>query len=335
MILKPVKAFLFASLLAFLLGTFWMAGELYTLRPAGGASPVFKLEKGWGARAILRSLGRNGIVRSPAALLTAYHLFYPEESLKAGEYRLDPPARSKDILVMVFRGEILLHPFTIPEGLTAMEIGPLLEEGFSVEAGSVEAAFQKTDLIADWDPQAKNLEGYLFPDTYFFSEDAGAEDIVGAMVAEFRKTFSREWTARAAELGMSIRDVVVLASLVEKETARPEERPLVSAVFHNRLRIRMKLDCDPTIIYALKLEGRNVKRLLTKDLKHPSPYNTYLRPGLPPGPICNPGRPALEAALFPADDDFLYFVSRNDGTHVFSRTFREHQEAVRKYQLKK
>jgi UPF0755 protein len=335
MALRPAKALLFATLLAFLFGTSWMARELYHPHPATGSETVFRLEKGLGANAILRSLGREKIVRSPAALIAAYRLFYSEESLKAGQYRFEFPASGKDVLVRVFRGGILLHPFTVPEGLTARETGDLLGGRLAVESASFESALGRTELIADLDPRATDLEGYLFPDTYFFPEEAGAGDIVEAMVDEFRRTFGEEWRLRAAGLGMEVREIVILASLIEKETGRAEERPLVSAVFHNRLRIGMKLDCDPTILYALKLEGRTVTRLLTKDLKNPSPYNTYLHRGLPPGPICNPGRPALEAALHPADEDYLYFVSRNDGTHVFSRTFRDHQNAVQRYQLKK
>jgi UPF0755 protein len=134
---------------------------------------------------------------------------------------------------------------------------------------------------------------------------------------------------------MSVRDAVILASMIEKETARPEERPLVSAVFHNRLRLGMKLDCDPTVIYGLKLESRYTGRLLSRDMKFPSPYNTYVQAGLPPGPICNPGRSSLEAAWDPAPEKYLYFVARGDGTHQFSRTFEAHQKAVKKYQLKK
>ncbi len=335
MILKPVKAFLFATLLAFHLGTFWMTRELYAPRSGNGGDIVFTLEKGRGASPALRSLAREGIIRSPVSLLMAYRLFFSEESLKAGEYRLGFPAGGKDVLIKMFRGEILLHPFTVPEGLTALEIGDLLEGRFAVEPGALESDLRRTGLIADWDSRATDLEGYLFPDTYHFPEDATSREIIEAMVAQFRKTYGKDWKDRTAELGMEIREVVTLASLIEKETARAEERPLVSAVFHNRLRIGMKLDCDPTIIYALKLEGRSVTRLRTRDLKNPSPYNTYLHRGLPPGPICNPGRPALEAALRPADEAFLFFVSRNDGTHVFSRSFKEHQEAVRKYQLKK
>ena len=159
--------------------------------------------------------------------------------------------------------------------------------------------------------------------------------MVDAMVDQFISVFDLEWRQRAKNLGFSIREIVILASLIEEETSHPEERTLVSATFHNRLRIGMKLDCDPTIIYALKQDNAYTGRLRYRDLKLDSPYNTYIYPGLPPGPICNPGRESLKAALYPADEDYLYFVSKNDGSHQFSRTFREHQNAVNIYQKRK
>jgi UPF0755 protein len=160
-------------------------------------------------------------------------------------------------------------------------------------------------------------------------------DLVAAMIAEFREVFGEDYRRRAADLGMSIRDVVTLASLIEEETALPDERPLVSAVFHNRLKLGMKLDCDPTVAYALKREGHYTGRLLFRDLRFPSPYNTYLHAGLPPGPISNPGKSSLDATLHPARKDFLYFVARGDGSHAFSRTLGEHLDAVKKYRALK
>ncbi|MDW3229705.1 MAG: endolytic transglycosylase MltG, partial [Acidobacteriota bacterium] len=189
--------------------------------------------------------------------------------------------------------------------------------------------------ISDLDSQADNLEGYLFPETYHFSRGIEAEEMVRAMVTQFRKVFGKEQQERAQKLNLTVREVLTMASLIEKETSMIEEKPLVSAVFHNRLRLGMKLDCDPTIIYALKLENRFDGNIRLKDKNLKSPYNTYLYPGLPPGPICNPGYEALEAALYPASVDYLYFVSRNDGSHVFNRSYSEHLKAVSKYQLKK
>ena len=202
---------------------------------------------------------------------------------------------------------------------------------FAEEEDFLEASSQKESL-SFLDKEASSLEGYLLPETYHFPKGTSAKTIIAAMISQFQNVFNEEWRKRASEIGMTIREVVILASLIEKETSIPEERKLVSAVFHNRLKRRMKLDCDPTIIYVLKQEGRFKDRLRTKDLKLDSPYNTYLYPGLPPSPICNPGRETLEAALFPADVKYLYFVSKNDRSHHFSRTFREHQQAVLKYQ---
>ncbi|MCJ7579464.1 MAG: endolytic transglycosylase MltG, partial [Candidatus Aminicenantes bacterium] len=179
------------------------------------------------------------------------------------------------------------------------------------------------------------LEGYLFPETYFFPKGVTSERIVSSMTDQFKDTFTEEWRRKAEELGFTIREIIILASLIEKETSLPEERPIISAVFHNRLKKQMKLDCDPTIIYALKLDGLFKDRLRTKDMKLDSPYNTYLYGGLPPGPIANPGKESIEAALYPSTNDYLFFVAKNDGSHFFSRSFLEHQNAVNKFQRNK
>jgi len=239
------------------------------------------------------------------------------------------------VLIQIFGGRIHLVPVTVPEGLTGDEMAGLLRPGDAAGADAFRRAFLDVSLIADLDPRARDLEGYLFPNTYSLPRTAPEADLVAAMVAEFRQVFGESLRRRAAGLGMSVRDVVTLASLIEEETALPDERPLVSAVFHNLLRIGMKLDCDPTIAYALKREGRYTGRLLTRDLKLPSSYNTYLHAGLPPGPISNPGRTSLEAALHPSPDSYLYFVARGDGGHRFSRTLGEHLDAVKKYRALK
>jgi UPF0755 protein len=335
MFLRTVKAVLFASLLLLPAFTGWLVRELGAPNGGPGRSLFFDVHRGRGVRAVAGGLREAGIVRSGLALTLAYDLFYPRERLKAGEYEFTLPASGKEVLFKIFRGRIYLRPVTVPEGLTGQEIADILRTEAQVAPDSFLAAFHDPSPVADMDSRAKNLEGYLFPDTYFVPRKATAGEFVEVMVGEFRKVLDEAWRRRAAELGLSVRDVVTLASLIEKETARPEERPLVSAVFHNRLRIGMKLDCDPTVIYGLKLENKYSGRLLSRDLKSLSPYNTYAHAGLPPGPICNPGRPSLEAALYPAPENFLYFVARGDGSHRFSRTFSEHEEAVRRFQLKK
>jgi UPF0755 protein len=336
MLLKSIRAALLAGVLLVVAVTGWLAKELMTPVGKASAAVLFEVEKGRSARGVVDGLRQRGLIRSALPLKLACRLFYPGEQFKAGEYRFAPPLKPKDALFQIFGGRVHLEPVTIPEGLTGGDIADLLRPGNLEGSASFRRALLDVGLIADWDPRAKDLEGYLFPDTYHLPRKASEAELVAAMVAEFREVFDESRRTRAAELGMSVRDVVTLASLVEEETARPEERPLVSAVFHNRLRIGMKLDCDPTVIYALKLENKYAGRLLLRDLKFPSPYNTYMHPGLPPGPICNPGQAAIDAALNPAPEKYLYFVVQGDGSHRFSRTLGEHLDAVRRYrELKK
>jgi UPF0755 protein len=307
----------------------------YETMPHGPSGKVlFEVPPGASVREIASSLRSKGLLRRTWAFLAGYRLFHPGRTLKAGEYEIAVPAPPRDLLAKLLEGKVFLHPITVPEGLTILEIDELFRAAeFPVRGSLAEAAADPAPAAA-WDPRAVDLEGYLFPDTYRFAKDTPASLVVAAMAARFGKSFGPAETGRAAALGMTVRQVAILASLIEKETALPDERPLVSAVFHNRLRIGMKLDCDPTIIYALKKEGLWRGRLLLDDLKLPSPYNTYRAPGLPPGPICNPGEGSLRAALYPAPGEFLYFVADAAGRHVFSRSFREHLAAVQRYRAR-
>ncbi len=310
----------------------WIALE--TSRPPAG-EPRFVLvdiPKGTGVRAIAGILVKEGVLPKKTPFIERYRFFYSPRILKAGQYRLAAPSSPRAAIEALLEGRVYLHAVTVAEGLTAAEMIPVfLAAGFGTSE-TFEEAIRDVSLLGDGDAQARDLEGYLFPETYRLPKGTTAKEITAEMVGQFRAVFQSSWLARASELGMSVRDVVTLASLIEKETGLAAEKPLVSAVFHNRLRLGMKLDCDPTIIYALKLAGNYKGRLHSNDLKLDNPYNTYLYRGLPPGPIANPGRESLQAALFPADVDFLYFVSRNDGSHRFSRTFREHNQAVDRYQ---
>jgi UPF0755 protein len=197
------------------------------------------------------------------------------------------------------------------------------------------AASRKAELVRDMDPEAKDLEGYLFPDTYTLPRRTTAEQLVERMVARFEKVMTPELRNKAVERGFTVRQVVTLASLVEKETAKPEERPVVAGVYTNRMRIGMGLQCDPTVIYALMLAGRYDGNIRKGDLQIDSPYNTYRYAGLPPGPIAAPGEASLRAAVEPADVPYLYFVSRNDGSHVFSTTLDEHNRNVNNFQKRR
>jgi UPF0755 protein len=335
MFLRTVKAILLAALLLLPALTGWLVKECSTPYQGSGSNVFFEVQKGRSARNVIGNLGAWNVIHSSLAVTLAHRLFYSRQRLKAGEYEFAFPASGKDVLFKIFRGRIYLHPVTVPEGLTGDEIAGVLAAQAGVEPGAFRSAFQQTSPVTEWDARAVNLEGYLFPDTYLVPRKVTAGEFVDAMVGEFRKVFHEGWRKRAAELGLSVRDVVILASLIEKETGLPAERPLVSAVFHNRLRLGMKLDCDPTVIYGLKLEDKYSGRLLSRDLAYPSAYNTYVHSGLPPGPICNPGRQALEAALYPATESYLYFVAQGDGSHHFSRSFAEHRQAVQRYQLKK
>ena len=332
MAIKIVKTVIILAAVALLFLSVWFSMEFYLTPKVSPEKILFEAEKGKGAEGIAHELKEAGIIKKEWPFLLGYKFFFASKTLKAGEYLFSLPVSTKKVLQTMTEGKIYLHPLTIPEGLTIKEIASLLESlHFAEEQDFLEASNQK-ESISFLDKEASSLEGYLLPETYHFPKGTPAKTIVAAMISQFQNVFNEEWQKRASEMEMTIREVVTLASLIEKETSIPEERKLISAVFHNRLKRRMKLDCDPTIIYVLKQEGRFKDRLRTKDLKLDSPYNTYLYPGLPPSPICNPGRETLEAALFPADVKYLYFVSKNDGSHHFSRTFREHQRAVLKYQ---
>jgi UPF0755 protein len=332
MFLRIIRAALVLVHLIILSLAGWLFFESLAARGAKPQTVLFDVDKGKGVRAIAAALEQKGIIRKQWRFVLQYEFFFFPKSLKAGEYQFRSSQSTQEILEDLIRGKIYLHPVTIAEGLTARElIADFLAAGFGTAEEFIKA-FDEPDAISAWDEKARNLEGYLFPETYFLPKSIPAGGIFEKMVSQFKAVFDESWRRRASELRMSVRDVVTLASLIEKETSLPEEKRLVSSVFHNRLRRGMRLDCDPTIIYALKQKGHFEGRLHAKDIKLDSPYNTYLYPGLPPGPICNPGKGSLRAALDPAPEDYLYFVSRNDGSHAFNRSLKEHQMAVKRYQ---
>lgn len=335
MFLRIVKIALISLVAVLMAMALWLAHGLSARQTLPSESVLFEVPRGAQLGSVARRLQEEGIIQNRLVFLVAYRLFYAPQTIKAGEYAITSPVRARDILSTLVEGRVYLHAVTIPEGLTGLEIAPLFapiladgEEGFV-------SAFRNPAPIAALDPEAKNLEGYLFPETYHVARGIPAAEAIQLMVVEFKSVLDEARLVRARTLGLTVRQVVTLASLIEKETAVPAEKPLISAVFHNRLRLGMKLDCDPTIIYALKQMGLFRGNLSKRDMLLDSPYNTYLHAGLPPGPICNPGKAAIEAALFPASEDFLYFVSRNDGSHHFSRSFSEHQAAVRRFQKKR
>jgi UPF0755 protein len=273
-----------------------------------------------------------GVVSDRAALRYALWMTGEGRRLQAGEYRFDRPMRPIEVVQKLARGDVFVQPITFPEGLTIREMAALYEKsGFGTAAAFIRAA-GRADLVAHLDPQARDLEGYLFPDTYTLPRSATVERLIELMVERFEKAFDDTLRAEVAARGLDMRRVVTLASLIEKETAKAEERPLVAAVYANRLKIGMGLQCDPTVIYALQRAGRFTGNLRREDLLFDSPYNTYRYAGLPPGPIASPGRASIEAAIRPADVPYIYFVSRNDGSHAFAATLAEHNANVEKWQ---
>ncbi len=321
--------------LAVLGGAFgaWLHWELTTpYYGAASAETFVDIPRGAGPGAIAEALQAGGMLRHQLPFLLYVRWTGAARRLKAGEYRFAAPAIPADIVRRMIRGDIFYRSITVPEGLTARETASLLvRNGFGSEKEMAEL-LSRTDWIADLDSRATSLEGYLFPDTYRFSRHATSEEILKTLVAGFRARSAKLLAASPLPPGMSLRQVVTLASLIEKEAQAPGERRLVGSVLMNRLRLKMPLGCDPTIIYALKQAGSFDGNLRKSDLGIDSPFNTYLHTGLPPGPIANPGTDSLKAALSPASSDYLYYVSRNDGTHVFSRDFRSHLSAVERYQ---
>lgn len=296
---------------------------------------VLDIVKGSTVSEIARRLYREKIIPSHIYFTLYYKLFFSSLPLKSGEYRFHRPLTMKQVIMKLNTGKVLLYKITIKEGMTVRETAEFLESGHNMDRERFLKACQNTALIREFDPQAGDLEGYLFPETYLVPRSTGEEEMVELMVKRFKKSFSHSHYWRAREIQLSIRDVVTLASLIEKETSSRDERFLISSVFHNRLKIGMPLACDPTIVYVLQKENRYTGRLRWKDLKLDSPYNTRIYKGLPPGPICSPGIASIEAALYPDNTDYLYFVAKDSRSHYFSKTLKEHNWAVRKYIINK
>ena len=291
------------------------------------------IPSGSGPAAIGRRLVEAGIVRDAWTFRAALWWSGRARELKAGEYQFVGPLSATDVVGTLVRGEVFARRLTFPEGLTIAEMADIYEtRGFGTAAQFREAASDPS-AIRELDPSSRDLEGYLFPETYALPRGTPASRLIGMMVDRFEAVFDERLRALAKEQGFTTREVVTLASLVEKETGQPSERPLVAAVYRNRLKMGMGLQADPTVVYALRLAGRYDGNIRRQDLALDSPYNTYRYSGLPPGPIAAPGAESLKAALTPADVDYIYFVSRNDGSHAFARTLGEHNRNVREFQI--
>lgn len=319
--------------LCFLIIVFLVMGlGLFYLSPAekGGADQVIIVKEGLSLTEVARELERRKIITNKTLFMLWARLMGYSRKIKAGEYRLSPDMSPIGILEKLTRGAIITHPVTIPEGFTREQIAGLLKLEGLVSKKEFLSLTEDPAILKQYGVPGPTLEGYLYPDTYQFARGISAETAIDAMVQQFWQ-MAGPWGERAREVGMNMNEVVILASIVEKETGRPQERPAIASVFSNRLKRGMRLESDPTVIYGLKDFDGNLTR---KDLSTPTPYNTYVIRGLPPGPIANPGLEAIKAVLYPAKSEYLYFVSKNDGTHYFSRTLSEHNKAVQNYQIK-
>ncbi len=300
----------------------------YAARPADtDQTVVVRIPRGLGSAGIGRILAGQGLVADDIRFQALALLTGKSSRLKAGEYRIPPHSTPLQILSLLESGKVVVHQLTIPEGLNIRQISKIIEEkGWGDQEHFVRLTRDR-NLISSLGLRQENLEGYLFPDTYRLTlEEISPRSIIVMMVRRFQAVW-QEISAGHSPI-LTTREVVTLASIVEKETGAPEERPVIAGVFLNRLRKNMRLQSDPTVIYGM--DSFNGK-LTRADLRQETPYNTYVIKGLPPGPICNPGRAALEAVLQPAETDYLYFVSRNDGTHQFSENLEEHNRAVRRF----
>ena len=325
-------ACMLAALIAAGGASFWLHRELTIPCRPGDPEVFVDIPPGARAHAIAVSLAGAGVVRSAPAVELYLRWIGAERRLKAGEYRFWEPASAVDVIGRIVRGDVYFLEITIPEGHTADETVALILAGGIGERSDLKKALRCVEWIRDIDPAARTLEGYLFPDTYRFARRADSDQIVRTFVQRFRERYRSLVSRHAAPPDWPARRIVTLASLIEKEAKLAEERPLIASVLVNRLARGIPLGCDPTIIYALKLTGAYDGNLRKRDLSLDSPYNTYLYRGLPPGPIASPGEDSLRAALTPARTDYLYYVSRNDGSHQFSKDWQSHDRAVDRFQ---
>ena len=294
---------------------------------------IFMVESGAPFFRIAKQLKSNGLITHDLKFYFLARWKGSSHKIKAGEYLLYTNLKPADILDMLVSGRTYLHRVTVPEGFNMFQIADVLSSLSLVPKTDFIRAVQDRDLLQKFNISGPSAEGYLFPESYYFSKPVTAEKVVETMIQRFQENYTEEIAFKAKKKGLGQKEVVILASLIEKETGIAEERRLISAVFHNRLKRGMKLQSDPTVIYGMyETFSGNLSR---QHLRTPTPYNTYVQDGFPLGPIANPGKASLEAAADPMPVDYIYFVSRNDGSHHFSNNYRDHVNAVNRYQKKR
>ncbi len=331
--IKKVLVFLLLAIVVAGAATFYLWRGVALPYQGFSGEQFVVIDTGSSVSRIGQVLASAGVVRDVRSFQIAARLKGAERRMQAGEYRFDKAATAFEVVGRIARGDVFARPITFPEGRTAAEMAAIFAERASGDAAAFLAASRDVTRIAAVDPLARDLEGYLFPSTYLLPRSATAATLVTQMVQGFETSFDADLRSAAAAAGFSVREAVTMASLVEEEAQVAAERPMISAVYHNRLKIGMGLQCDATVIYAMQRAGTwngNIRRV---DLAMDSPYNTYRYRGLPPGPIANPGRASLEAAVRPADVPYLYYVSRNDGSHAFATSLDEHNRNVQQYQV--
>ena len=303
-----------------------LTGFLACGNPEPTEHVLLRVEEGATFREVADSLEAQGVVGSPLFFRVYARIRGLDRSVRAGTYRLGKGAPFKTILTDLTEGRVETYPVTVPEGLTLPQIAGRLTGPTQLDSATVLEALQGDSLHLDWTVPGPGLEGYLFPNTYRFAEGVTPANVISTMIRQYRDYWTEERRARLAEIGLTEREAVTLASIIQAEARRVSEMPTISSVYHNRLEIGMRLQADPTVLYAL---GGTRSRLLYAaiDSVADHPYNTYTQAGLPPGPICAPGEAALDAALRPIESDYLYFVARRDGSHIFTRSLREHNNA--------
>jgi len=290
----------------------------------------FTITPGQSLKQIAANLENQGLITNQSQFKLYVRYKKAAARLMAGEYQFFTPKTPAQILDQLLKGKVRLYRLTIPEGLNMDEIADLVQKTNNCDAAKFLSLCRDKGFIKTLAVDSHSLEGYLYPDTYFFPKHTPCRQIIRKMVTTFHKIYTKEWENRTKEMGFSVHEIVTLASIIEKETGDASERPLISSVFHNRLKKKMRLQSDPTVIYGDKEFDGRIRR---RHLQRITPYNTYQLRGLPLGPIANPGGLALSAALYPDTSRYLFFVSKNDTTHYFSKTLAEHNRAVRKYQL--
>lgn len=323
---------LFALLLGVGVFGWYVHSALTTPGPSHSYPIVVLIPPGAQVRTIVRGLVSEGVLANSVVFSWWARLTNADRKIKSGEYEFTEPLSPLELLRRLTQGESRGRIVTIPEGKTIKEVAAILADKGLGTTESFLCLNTDPAFLDRWGLPPQGMEGYLFPDTYYLSRFATPEEILGKMIERFYHVFTSAMYRQADHLNMSPHEVVTLASLVEKETGATSERPLVSAVFHNRLKKGMLLQCDPTVIYGIENFDGNLTRL---HLRTPTPYNTYVIPGLPPGPIANPGLHSLLATLQPADRPYLYFVGKGDGTHEFSSDLASHNRAVQQFQKRR